>query len=1168
MALALVSPPPAWLATPDQTAASLTTAAFTPPAGALLLSQSTFGTSNSARTEATTTVTGTTSAWTKVLHQNTGAGLVDSNWTTVTTSASTTVRTTWPVAFDGSLAVFVVTGQRTTGGPIGQSGSGQSVTGGGFSFTVTPTVAGSRVFVSYCDVAGGSAPTSAQMTSYGTAQPSSRHASYVSGELTGATTITFTGGSANAAYNWVEIVPATATAPAAPVVNAGADASVQTGTAFTRTATETNSPTSRSWTIVSGPTGAGTTIGTAAALSWTPTTLGSYVLRYSATNATGTGTDDVTVTVTAAAGPDISSPKLKEAILRFVSTVENGNQEWWTHFGYIEYGAGIGDTRGYTGGIVGWTTATFDMNVLIKAYTAATPTNPLAKWIPTLNTIDAMSTQQQRHDASLTQLGAAFVADWQAAAETTAFKQAQLAERDRAYWDRAYGAAVADGGSPLLLQHYYDTVVNHGWNPGEAAGGPSFQGLVATAKSTAAAPAAGGDEGTYLTALNNARETILRGWGDWQDDGRVPALRNFVALGNFTLATPYSWSMYGTTHTITAWPDPYQLPLQSTGVTYRNGSTQDADGGAALVIPKATGLAVGDLMVSAWTGDRDLQSSVAIPALSGWTTAGTLERFSGTPDVGALRIAWKIATQTDVNATSTTFPTPTPNLVDVAGAINVFTAGTFNPAAPIADLTFAVDSTSQATHTAPTATGVAGGMLLNVWTRSDNSQPASTVTWTTTADQLRTQMGATGMWVGIATATTPLSTAGATGTRSATATDASPSLMASVVIAPPPGAQAATRTATSTAAATDSVTRSLGAGRTAASSAGASDTHSWTRGKGATGSSAAGATDSAAYKLDRGRTIVDVAAATDHVTWKLSRPDIADYQFVFDTEPWTPFGLGQTIVVENFDPGTAETRSQDILSSVSDTRIFGTDRRTPPTWSFDLYTDVETPEAALEWAQNMEEVWDAEGLRRTPNAVVALRYKIAGRIRRVYGRPRDFTPIPTYVRTGRVHMAADFALAENTFYDDTEDTLTVRTDPTVGGQTTGFTFPVTFPLTIGGYREQAARTEIAQVYGKRPTWVDLTITGPTIDPWVRIGDLRWALRGELGNGETLTLSGKPWQQGIFGLDDTPRPGLLDPRARLSQLRIKPGTYPVSFGGYDPTGSSKATLAWRSAYGTL
>ena len=85
--------------------------------------------------------------------------------------------------------------------------------------------------------------------------------------------------------------------PPAPVVDAGVDATILVNTAFNRTAIEANSPTSRAWTIVSGPTGVGSTLATTAALSWTPTTLGTYTLRYSATNVTGTGTDDVIVTV-------------------------------------------------------------------------------------------------------------------------------------------------------------------------------------------------------------------------------------------------------------------------------------------------------------------------------------------------------------------------------------------------------------------------------------------------------------------------------------------------------------------------------------------------------------------------------------------------------------------------------------------------------------------------------------------------------------------------------------------------------------------------------------------------------------------------------------------------------------------------------------------------------
>lgn len=87
-----------------------------------------------------------------------------------------------------------------------------------------------------------------------------------------------------------------------PTVSAGADvASHPVNAAFTRTATENNGGaaiTGRLWKIQSGPAGVGNTIGTAAALSWTPTVTGTYVLRYTATNSVGTSApDDMSITV-------------------------------------------------------------------------------------------------------------------------------------------------------------------------------------------------------------------------------------------------------------------------------------------------------------------------------------------------------------------------------------------------------------------------------------------------------------------------------------------------------------------------------------------------------------------------------------------------------------------------------------------------------------------------------------------------------------------------------------------------------------------------------------------------------------------------------------------------------------------------------------------------------
>ena len=88
--------------------------------------------------------------------------------------------------------------------------------------------------------------------------------------------------------------------PLRPTVEAGPDLTQPLGV-VTRTATETagdSAITSRRWYVVEGPSAVGTTIGSAAALSWTPPSLGRWVLGYTATSSAGTSDPD-TFTLTA-----------------------------------------------------------------------------------------------------------------------------------------------------------------------------------------------------------------------------------------------------------------------------------------------------------------------------------------------------------------------------------------------------------------------------------------------------------------------------------------------------------------------------------------------------------------------------------------------------------------------------------------------------------------------------------------------------------------------------------------------------------------------------------------------------------------------------------------------------------------------------------------------------
>lgn len=371
------------------------------------------------------------------------------------------------------------------------------------------------------------------------------------------------------------------------------------------------------------------------------------------------------------------------------------------------------------------------------------------------------------------------------------------------------------------------------------------------------------------------------------------------------------------------------------------------------------------------------------------------------------------------------------------------------------------------------------------------------------------------------------------------------------------------------AAGSDAATAGLSFTRSAADVGAGADTVTALLTKGAA-DVAAGA-DATIRVSTLARAQADTAGGTDAVSSSFAKSDITEYQFVIaesvNDALWMPFGFGQTVVVEKFDNGVAETRDQDVLSPVADVRYFGTDRRTPPSWSFDLYTDVTNHVDALAWAALFEAVWDREDVRSTPGAVVPLRYALPGRIRRVYGRPRNFAPIAgsDTARTGRLHMVADFTLADNTYYEDAAQTVTARMIPPQNLQG-GYTFPITFPMT--NQTPSGVRNEQIIVGGTRPTWVDLKFFGPCVDPWVQIGNYRWGLRGSLSTGQNVLMSGVPWRQGLLRNDGAWVPGMLDPRARLSQLRLPPGTYTASLGGYAQSSTAKCEIAWRAAYGTM
>ena len=319
-----------------------------------------------------------------------------------------------------------------------------------------------------------------------------------------------------------------------PTVNAGADTSVAAGSAFARTATESGgAPTSRSWQLVApSQLGEGTTVGTAALLNWTP---GS----------------------SPAGDNNIRQPVFEEMAYEMVSTAENSTLDWnaLANYTYIE---DIGDGRGYTGGIIGFTSGPGDMLTLIQYYTQIAPGNILAKYINALQQV-TNSAESQWTTKSHQLLDPNFVPDWRnAATNDPKFRQAQRDEKDRVYWQPAFNQALSDGVGGLGLALLYDILVNHG--PGTDS--QSFGGIVAAAQAAAPPPSRGGNEKNYLQQLLNKRVAVLQAWGDYQTDGRQNIYQPQITASNLTLTGNVSWSVYG---------DPFTINRPNPPVEFRKG---------------------------------------------------------------------------------------------------------------------------------------------------------------------------------------------------------------------------------------------------------------------------------------------------------------------------------------------------------------------------------------------------------------------------------------------------------------------------------------------------------------------------------------------------------------------------------------------------------------------
>jgi hypothetical protein len=286
-----------------------------------------------------------------------------------------------------------------------------------------------------------------------------------------------------------------------------------------------------------------------------------------------------------------------------------------------------------------------------------------------------------------------------------------------------------------------------------------------------------------------------------------------------------------------------------------------------------------------------------------------------------------------------------------------------------------------------------------------------------------------------------------------------------------------------------------------------------------------------------------------------------DYNFSLDG---LDFGIGQAITVEEFDPGSFDLRTQDADNPVGDGKLFGRDWFGPPTWTFGLSVDASDDASALATLSSLAKVWRGDGVRGTPGSVLPLTYQLAGRQRRVYGRPRKWAAPPTNrMLQGYIPVTCDFALADTGIYDETQFSQIVSIVPATPG---GFVTPLVAPIsTLTG----GQRSGFVTVTGDLPTWPTIQIRGPIVNPWVGVqGGWRLDFTTNVGANELIQVDPRPWVMSVTRTGGGSAAGTMSPKTRLSDIQIPTGTTEILFGGTDSTGTARCTVYWRPAWASL
>ena len=300
---------------------------------------------------------------------------------------------------------------------------------------------------------------------------------------------------------------------------------------------------------------------------------------------------------------------------------------------------------------------------------------------------------------------------------------------------------------------------------------------------------------------------------------------------------------------------------------------------------------------------------------------------------------------------------------------------------------------------------------------------------------------------------------------------------------------------------------------------------------------------------------------------------IANHQFeilpALDAIDGQVFGIGADVSMneDGFHPGSTSWATQDVQASQGHIN-FGRDALTGPVWAWDLHVNRDDEAGALETLGSIATAWRALHIRRTPGAMLPVRYMLNDRVRRIYGRPGNFEPtVNNQILSGYVDITCDFQAVDGFTYDDNESSVGLAiqsgaVDAAAGG---GFYWPVTFPVQSLAPTEQVSALVVG---GDAPTSPIVRFTGPVVNPLLEVDGWTLALNFSVPAGHYVEIDTRPWNISVLYDGTIPIPGAIGRRVNLFDLKLSPGPLSARFEGDSLTGTATCTIRWRGAYNSI